>query len=1392
MNRSDETPPLLREAPSLAPSSLLFPVVGLGGSAGGMEALTTLFSGLPDETGMAFVVVLHLSPVHESHADEILQRVTRLRVRQVTEPMAIEADCVYVIPPNKSLAMNDGHLHIGTLAPHQPRNVAIDQFFRTLAEVHRERAVGVVLSGTGSDGTMGLLALKAHGGVTLAQSPLDAEYEGMPQSAIAAGVVDMVLPVAEMPQKLLDLWENAQRIALPDAEQPMPLAHNSATPSAPEAAEAALHDIITLLQARTNHDFRHYKRATVLRRLERRMQVNEQPNLPAYRDYLEAHPGETPALLQDMLISVTQFFRDRGAFEALERELHRQHFAGPKPPGELRAWVPGCATGEEAYSVGMLLAGLAAEVSPRPEIHVFASDIDERAIGVARAGIYPEAIVVDVPPARLRQFFVHEGSRYRITRSLRESILFAAHNVLRDPPFSRVDLLCCRNLLIYLDRDSQARLFEMFHLAMNPGALLFLGSSESADVASSLSLFSAVDKKHRIYRANTVTRAKRSPPLFQTGAMSSLPSLSALPALPSLPSLTRAVSDGTAPPAFEELHHRLLEQYAPPSVLVDGDYNILHLSERVGRFLHWAPGPPSRNLLAAALPPIRLALRTALFHARRSGHSVEARRVRLSRNDQTCLLNMTVRPVGEERGPSDLLLVLFDELQATLADDAAPAPGDKDPLVVELEAELQRVNEQLQGSIGSSEASTEELRASNEELQAINEELRSATEELETSQEELQSVNEELVTVNAELKVKIDETAKVNDDLNNFIASTDIAILFVDAHLHIKRYTPAATKIFNLIASDVGRSLLDLTHRLDYEQLASDAAEVFASLQMVEREVHGRAGGTYLVRVLPYRTKEDRIDGALFNFIDISARRDAEAALSARAAHMQLVAESTKDFAIITADAEGLVQTWNEGANRIFGYTEDEIVNQPLALLFTNEDRARGAPEDEMRRAREDGRAEDERWHRRKDGSTFYCSGVMSLLEGKRTGYAKIARDMTYSKLVERRREAVLSGEKDLRAQLQAANARKDEFLAVMSHELKGPLNLILLKAELLMRAPEVRGVTAVESAAETIRQTVRSQAKIIDDLLDLSRVQTGKLSLNVVAVDCEAVLERVVGAIRADAEAKRLRLVVDIEIDHCHISADLVRVEQIVWNLLSNAVKFTPAGGRIDVRLAQDDGCARIDVSDSGRGIEPEVLPHVFEMFRQADARTTREHGGLGIGLALVKSLTELHGGRVEAASEGRGQGARFSCWLPLAGAVAGVAGANDGGGQLLLGRRVLLCDDDPDTLEAFAGLLELEGSRVTAVHSGAEALAAVSEGAFDLLLSDVGMPSMDGYELIAEVRKLPHGARLAAIAVTGFGRRADETRALEAGFDAHVSKPVSLEELAKVVGGVATGPRP
>lgn len=1235
-----------------------FPVVGIGASAGGIRALIRFFAQMPADAGMAFVIVLHLAPDHESNAAAVFQSATRMPVRQVTETMRIEPNHVYVIAPHCDLSMQDDTLVIRDAVHPHGRQVAIDLFLRGLAEAHQQRAVGIILSGTGSDGAVGIARIKECGGISMAQSPDDAEYDSMPRSAIETGMVDIVLPVTDMPQRLIALTSNATALAITDPEQAGAPEAGSAPPMPGQqpATEDALRRIMAILRERTSHDFTHYKRATVLRRIERRLHVHGLRDLAAYGDYLLAHPQETRLLLDDMLIGVTNFFRDHEAFAALERDIIPRLLAKGAESGELRAWSVACATGEETYSLAMLLSEYGATMVHPPKLQIFGSDIDEHAIAVARQGLYPASIEADVTPGRLREFFSREQNHYRVSKSLRERILFAPHNILRDPPFSRLDLIVCRNLLIYLDRDIQQKVFEMFHFALHPGGYLFLGSAESADAAAQY--FHPVDKKNRIFQATPVSRTGRYVPPLPFGSSEAV----------------RFIKPGASHKAsrsFADLHRNAIEQCAPPSVIVDDSAEILHSSGEVARFLHFAAGAPSHNLLVCVQPELRQKLHVALFQANRAGARTETRAVRLQQGGRELIVKATVHPLRDENAAITLLLVMFHEKNA--GEELAQA-GGHDPvplLVTELENELVLTRRQLQDTIEQYETSAEELKASNEELQAINEELRSATEELETSKEELQSINEELITVNCELKTKVDETSMINDDLRNFIASTEIATVFVDRGMRIKRYTPQAAQLFNLIATDIGRPLLDITHRLDYPQMIPDAQDAFDRLQVVEREVTSDIGRCYLARTLPYRTAEDRIDGLVLSFIDITTRRRAEAELRAGEERMRLIAASTRGYAILTLDLNGIVTSWNMGAARLFGFEESDVLGRSVGMIYTAEDRALGLPELEMQTAREQGSAEDERWHLRKDGSRIFCSGIMSpLVDPVLCGYVKIARDVTGTPTREDVQKSGLESETLGRAAADEAARLQKEAFAQLSHALKQPLNLIHMNVSLLRRLPETRDLPAVENIADAVSRSILSQTRIIDllrtdGLPDVSRISVGIEPLDLIMVDWRLVIRRTTELMAPEARARDITLALETDSNPVYVVADAVRLEQIGWNLVTNALKCTPDGGRIEVSLKSEGDCALLCVRDSGKGIAPEFLPHVFDKFRPDELGAPRRQGGPGIGLALIRYLAESHGGMVSADSMGVGHGAEFRVTLPRAPAPDSASPAIDGAGS-------------------------------------------------------------------------------------------------------------------------------
>ncbi len=940
-------------------------VIGIGASAGGIAALQTFFRHTTADTRAAFVVVLHLSPEHESHLARVLQSATRLPVRTVVDRVRMEAAHVYVIPPNASLTIERHDVVVSPITESEQRHAPVDVMFRTLADAFGANAVAVVLSGTGPNGSSGIRWIKEHGGLTLVQDPAEAEFPDMPRNSLASGLVDYALPAAAIPETIFRYF-----------------ARRSTRVPADDALESdALRDVLTLLRLRTKHDFANYKHGTVLRRIARRMHVHGIGTMREYAKFLRESPEESALLLNELLISVTSFFRDPDAYAVVERRVAPELVASKQPPDYVRAWVAGCATGEEAYSVAILLAEAAARAPAAPPIQVFGSDLDERAIAIAREGVYTQADVADVSEERLRRFFTRDGARYRVRRELRELVLFAHHDVIRDPPFSHLDLIVCRNVLIYLNRSAQLRLLETFHFALRPGGYLFLGGAETAEAADDL--FAPFDKAAHVYESRTATT--RLAPV-----VTEVPPLGA-------PRAETRVPDIRPPERLSpaDVHQRLLEQYAPPSIVVTEEQQIVHISDSAARYLAVPSGEPTRDLLRLLRVELRTDVRTALHQAITERASVEVRGVALGPGEGRVTIG--VRPALRDGDPPRGFLLIVIEPES----EPAPAPrvqlvSPTSAPISQLEDELQRMRRELSATVEQYESQVEEAKASNEELQAMNEELRSAAEELETSKEELQSVNEELTTVNQELKIKIDELASTNNDFQNFINATEIGTIFLDRQLRVKLFTPRACDVFHLVDSDVGRPLAHIANTLAYERLHSDISTVLERLQTIEREVEGGGGRWYLVRILPYRTADDRIDGVVVTCVDVSTRRAAELKERASAEQLRLLIDSAVDYAMFTMTPDGRVNLWNAGAERMFGYKADEIIGQDASILFTPEDRAAGVFSRELARARAAGRALDERFHVRKDGSRLFCSGVTTTLGNDAAiGFAKIARDLT-------------------------------------------------------------------------------------------------------------------------------------------------------------------------------------------------------------------------------------------------------------------------------------------------------------------------------------------------------------------------------------------------------------
>ena len=1073
------------------------PIVGIGASAGGLRALQRVFDNIGADTGMAFVVIVHLDRTHESRMPELIQSHTSMPVLQVTKRVLVERNHTYVIPPDRDLSMEDGHLVVRPRAATAGVHAPIDTFFRTLAETHTVDAVAVVLSGMGSDGAQGLKAVRDRGGITVAQAPGDADFDSMPQSAIATGQVDLVLDAEALGAKL-SVLNRTGRLELTDDGE-----------SIASSEQSAFSRILTHIRVKTGHDFAGYKRSTVARRVERRMRLAGRDDLESYLRTLRDDPVETRALFHDTLVVVTSFFRDPPAIEALERDVISRLFEGKTNTDGVRVWVAGSATGEETYTLAMLLCEFADTLDDPPPIQIFATDIHDGASAFAREGFYPESIAADISGDRIERFFVREPGGYRVKKFVREMVLFATHNLLKDPPFLHLDLVSCRNVLIYLQRDVQQRVLETFHFALRPNGYLFLGTSESADVAGP-SLFSVADKRHHVYQPL---------PFAHPGPRRITP----VGGADRIFSRQETLVARAPTPSFGSLHQQLVEEYGPPSLVVNSAEEVVHLSERAGRFLKRRGGEPTHKLLDMAQGELRLELRRLLRAALRTGQPAEALGVAVELDGVPRRINVSARPLrrgtSDDTAGSNYALILFDEARSTPAPAqmearkrvSAPARADE---TEQLRAELETTKRLLGTMAEEHDTTIEALRATNEELQSISEEQRAVAEELETSKEELQSINEELRTLNQEHRTRNEELAQVNADLLNLIDSTSIGTLFLDRQLCIRRYTPTIVQLFNVVPADRGRPLADLTHRLEYAGLLDDARAVLSTLVPTEREIGTTRKRWFTMRITPYRSVDDRIDGVVLTFTDTTERRRAE------------------------MEHEELLKT------------------------------------------------------------------VAEISE------------------------------------------TKSNFIGVMSHEFRTPLNAILGYADILDVGTAGPVTDEQRAHFERIKSNARHLNLMVDQILSSSRLEMQRPIPTPEPFDAAALAREVAAGIEPLLQTKQLSLKVEIPETPIIVESDPTMVRQILFNLLGNAVRFTDTGS-ITLRLPPRDEMLVLEVEDSGIGIAPENVSLVFERFWQAEQTGDRRRGGNGLGLMVSRSLAEALGGTINLESA-LGRGSLFRLSVP------------------------------------------------------------------------------------------------------------------------------------------------
>jgi len=1486
-------------------SSESFPIVGVGASAGGLAAVSELLRRLPDATGAAFVIIQHLDPKHGSLTADILSRVSSMPVDEVRDGTRVQPSHVYVIPPNSNLRLVRGVLRLSPRTETRGQHLPIDLFFKSLAEDRKEKAIGVVLSGIASDGTMGVQAIKAEGGFTFAQDPTSAQYDGMPRSAILSGAVDMV----ETPEGIAG--EIANMASLFSAQ---PVTRRKVEPDVtPRAPNGNLRRIFAAIRNQTGVDFTHYKHSTIQRRISRRLFLLKIEELRAYAEYVESHPEEARAVFADILIHVTGFFRDTEAYESLRTRILPKYMQNWDPANPFRVWVAGCSTGEEAYSIAIVFYEYLEKAKTRPTLQIFASDISEPSLQRARSAVYPESIAKDVSRDRLKRYFERlEGGGYRIAKWIRDTCLFSRHDITADPPFAKIDMVSCRNLLIYFTAELQKQVVPILHYSLNPGGILWLGRSET--ISGFGNLFALADKANKFYSKKTVANSVR----FYFPASGRPPNM--------LEARKAASSTAALHEVQVEADRTAIQQYVPQGVVINDSAEILQIRGRPAPYLALGPGQASLNLFKLVHPEILSDLRYLISSARKEGKATSRDGMILKTKDERRTFGVRVVPIHLARPSKERYFAIFFEERSSRFEPASPAAdtGKKKGRKRNEQPELLHEQTYQRGLIEDYETTQEELIASNEELQSTNEELQSTNEELETAKEELQSANEEMTTINDELQSRNTEMIQLTNDLTNLLSSVDIPIVMVDSAARIRRFTPKAGQMLNLIPADVGRPLGDIKPTFQSPDLDDIVSEVMTSLSLKELETQDKQGAWYRLQVRPYRTTDNRIDGAVIAVTDITAlkraaevltvarddarkildtmptpvlvissdgrvqstnasffnmfqvgREDTEGKLLSelcdgswnipsmlagmesaltkglalrdfeveqdfpRIGHKHLVLHATvtrftgagantallaiEDITERKKGAEALRQSEeryrhllenaNDGvlivnqdrtigfANRrieaMFGYAPGELNNQEYEILVPEQYRETHRkhhvaflrnPE-----ARDMGRGVD-LYGRRKDGSIFPAEISLSPMSmDSSTMITAIVRDISERKRMEEERQGLLVRETNARREAERASQSKDEFLATLSHELRTPLTTILSWAQVL-RLGRIDS-QKTNQALTMIERSAKDQAQLIDDLLDVSRIQAGKFSLDLRELVAGDSVVAAVESVRNLADDKSITIKTEFDPSGCLVLADSGRLQQVFRNLFTNAIKFTPRGGNITVRLKhkKDPELIEIQVQDTGKGIKPEFLPHLFARFSQEDSSPKRLFSSLGLGLSIVRNLVEMHGGSVTAASPGEGKGAIFTVTLPCtrtrpAEVTHGVVGRQTSAGNKpakLTGIRVLIIDDLDETRRAFSVMLQSCGALTKTAASAKAGLAALAQFKPNLVLCDIAMPREDGLSFIRKVRELKpgRGRKVLAVAVTAYAGTDNVRQALDAGFDAHLAKPVDVVDLSRVI---------
>ena len=1334
-----------------------FPVVGVGASAGGLSALTHLLAALPPRPGLALVVIQHLDPKHESRLNELLQAHTSMAVVDAGHGVKVAPDHVYVIQPNTSVAIADGVLSVTPRPDDRRPHYPVDHFLRSLAAVQGQYAVGVILSGTGSDGTLGICEIKAGGGLTFAQDEQSAQHAGMPQSAIASGAVDLVLPPNEIAERLASVRQHPY-LAPAGATEPEERREH------PEEFQR----IITALRNSSGVDFSQYRDTTLKRRTARRMMLRGFTSPREYAQFLERDRDEAEALYRDVLINVTSFFRDPGMFEDLKREVFPAIING-KPGGPpVRVWVPGCSTGQEAYSIAMALLEFLDTAPTKRAIQIFGTDLgDSSFLDKARAGVYPESIEAEVSPERLGRFFVKEDRHYRIQKSVRDLCIFARQNVTLDPPFSRVDLVTCRNVLIYMSARLQERLLPVFHFALNPGGFLVLGLAET--VGSFDDLFDLTNRTHKIFRKKETA---------------SRPQLTFMPDdwLAGTPAKRPGVINQPPGDFQREADRLVLGRYAPPSALVNHDFEVQQFRGRTSPYFETPSGQPTTNILRMAKQGLFMELRSALTEAKTTNGPVVREGLHVVDGSDDIEFTLRVLPVRLPHHSEGCLLVLFESKDwpawsaGSLAqDEGLAANASRD--AVWLRQELESTKQYLQSIVYEQEAASQELRAAHEEVLSSNEELQSTNEELETTKEELQSANEELTTVNEQFMSRNCELDALTDDLSNFISSAELPMVTVGRDLRVRRLTPAAQKAFNLLPTDIGRSIEHIKFSLAVDGIGAIIDNVIASVRPWEREVRDRDGHWWVLRVLPFRTGDNRIDGATIVAMDIDLIRQSHELREGRDAALAIVQAVREPLVVLDADCR--VGLANDAFYALLGETAEQIEGKHIwdigHGIWAHTD-VRRSLRDACSGEQPIVNLELERSLQGRGRSLVL--NTKSIVRADRPSLVLLAvSDVTDA----RQAEALRIDAETLRL----VDKRKDEFLGILAHELRNPLAPMRFALELMRRADG--NIDRITRARQVLDRQVTHMVRIVDDLLDVSRITQGKVELRKERLELASLVNGAVELCRPGVNASRHILTISLPDETVTLDGDAVRLTQVLVNLLNNAIKFTPKGGHIWLiaeTVGEPTACpnqVRIRIRDTGVGISASVLPKIFDMFMQGDVSLERTQAGLGVGLTLVRNLVALHDGTVEVQSDGEGAGSEFTVSLPIDPQAQPGRPASDvvADAPAVRPLRILVADDNDDGREMLVYLLTAIGHTVAQASDGRAAVDTAATFHPDVVILDIGMPGMNGYAVAQSLRKKSTGSPLVLVALSGLGQQEDKARAAEAGFDRHFTKPVDVNSL-------------